>query len=141
MNLFLTQRNLPNGKSHFVNFSIKSRTFLTSIALLMLLSFQTYGQNQEENHIASVSSEFLIVLDITSSLAEKYIADISELNFDSEEAATSIFDQFEIPALKIDVMWESQTIEIKIIGDPIHVDFTVADWNQYFLDKSKHLDK
>lgn len=47
---------MPIGIAHFVNSSIKSRTFLTSIILLMLLSFQTFAQDdwtllKEENGV------------------------------------------------------------------------------------------
>lgn len=47
---------MPICIAHFVNSSIKSRTFLTSIVLLMLLSFQTFAQDdwtllKEENGV------------------------------------------------------------------------------------------
>lgn len=44
MKLTLPEGLKPMGIAHFVNFTNKSRLLLTSIILLMLISFQSYGQ-------------------------------------------------------------------------------------------------
>ncbi len=57
MNLLLPQRYLPVGKTYFVNFISSSRKLLTSILFLVMLSFQTFAQDdtwtllKEENGV------------------------------------------------------------------------------------------
>jgi hypothetical protein len=115
----------------------KSRIILTAL-LLVIVSSQTFGQVESS---VSVDSEYLIKLNVEQSLVNIYLADISELNFDTEEAAKKIFDQFQIPALKVTVQWEEKIIKIEIFEDPIHIGYTVEDWNKYFSDKIKNIQK
>ena len=126
-----------SGVSRMWN-ALNPRVFKAPLfALIILCGSLTLHAQVSEAGSATVNDSYEITLDTEKALSHIYEADISQLNFFSEEQAKGTFAQLDSPACNIVVQWADKKIEIIIHPDPIHEGWTVAQWNEHFKEMAQ----
>lgn len=107
-----------------------------AIAICFISALQAHAQT---NAVATIDTNFQVVLPLELQMANAYTIDISGINFKNRETCEMFFNTMHEAVVNYVVNYDNKTVTLSLSYDERNKGWTSADWNTYFAARAKKM--